>query len=172
MVAQQEDRGAMLYDSNTPSAREKKETMIIIYEGTLAITTRIDSGEDVVLDYVKKGTVMNAHNFLAARPETTSTKCLTSVTYYYLPVYKITAISEAYPDLRKALYEAQRSAMYDYMLNLNPLDYQEMNFKFEENYRLTYGDLTQEELEKVPKLRLMLKNAVLHHLLELRKGSR
>lgn len=58
------------------------------------------------------------------------------------------------------------------MLNLNPLDYQEMNFKFEEKYRLKYGNLTEEELEKVPKLRLMLKNAVLHHLFELHKRSR
>lgn len=103
MIANQEDRGGMMHDANTPSGRDKRETMIIIYEGKLAITARIDSGEEIVIDYIGKGTVLNAHNFLARRPETTSTKCLTSVTYYYLPVYKLTAISQAYPILRSTL---------------------------------------------------------------------
>jgi len=57
------------------------------------------------------------------------------------------------------------------MLDLEPLDYNEVNFKFEENYILRVGEteLTQEERDKVPHLRLILKNAVLHHLFQQRK---
>ena len=77
--------------------------MIIIYEGTLAITAELDAGQEVVLEYIKKGTILNSHNFLSERPITTNIKCLTSVTYYYLPVSRLQDISANYPALRSCL---------------------------------------------------------------------
>ena len=41
--------------------------MIIIYEGELCITTEVDSGQEFVIEYLGKGTVINAHNFLSKR---------------------------------------------------------------------------------------------------------
>ena len=82
-----------------------EESLIIIYEGTLAITTELDAGQEVVLEIIKKGTVMNAHNFLCGRSPTANTKCLTSVTYYFLPFYTLEAISQnrGYEKLRASL---------------------------------------------------------------------
>lgn len=139
MIAMQEDKGSLLYDANDNSQRDKNECLIVIYGGTLAITTKIDSGEEVVIEYAKKGTILNAHNCLTGRPSLTSVKCLTSVTYYFLPVYKIIAISEAYPELRQVFDNAQHKSKFDKMNNLNPLDYKEIHFKFEEKYRFNYG---------------------------------
>jgi len=41
-----------------------------------------------------------------------------------------------------------------------------VNFKFEEKYKLREGEaaLTEEQLGRIPSLRLALKNAVMHHL--------
>ena len=77
--------------------------MIIIYEGTLAITAEMDAGNEYVLDYIKKGTILNSHNFLSGRPPQASIKCLTAVTFYYLPLYKLEDISANYPALRATL---------------------------------------------------------------------
>lgn len=41
--------------------------MIIIYSGTLAVTIAIENGQDYVIDYIQKGSILNAHNFLAGR---------------------------------------------------------------------------------------------------------
>lgn len=38
--------------------------MIIIMDGKLAITGSIDGGPEMVIEYVSKGTIINAHNFL------------------------------------------------------------------------------------------------------------
>ena len=57
------------------------------------------------------------------------------------------------------------------MSYLAPIDYQETQFDFREKYRkFSRGIdvLSDEELERVPSLRLMLKNAVMHKVLELR----
>ena len=54
------------------------------------------------------------------------------------------------------------------MLDLDPLDYTEVYFKTEEKYDLHphfLKSLRQEQLEKIPKLRLLLKNAVMHHMI-------
>lgn len=60
------------------------------------------------------------------------------------------------------------------MLDLEPLDYHEVNFIVEEKFprdpeRDMPLPLTDEEKAKVPKLRLLLKNAVLHNLFMHRK---
>ena len=56
-----------------------------------------------------------------------------------------------------------------------PIDYQETQFDFRQKYKkFSRGIevLSDEELERVPHLRLMLKNAVMHKVLELRFKSK
>ena len=52
------------------------------------------------------------------------------------------------------------------MLELEPLDYEEVNWSFEQAYPdLDKKSVTAEQLERVPRLRLHLKNAVMHFLI-------
>ena len=125
----------------------------------------------MVIDYVSKGTIINAHNCLSERLSTTNTKCLTSVSYYYLTVRALEDICRAYKNLRKEVIEAKEQSYFNKMSYLAPLDYQETQFDFRDKYKkFSRGIdvLSDEELERVPRLRLMLKNAVMHKILYLR----
>ena len=52
------------------------------------------------------------------------------------------------------------------MLELHPMDYHEVNFKFDEKYVLPFGvTVSEEEKRRVQKLRLNMKNAVMHQIL-------
>ncbi len=57
------------------------------------------------------------------------------------------------------------------MLDLDMLDYQETQFNFEEKIPSDVN-LTAAEIKKVPELRLRLKNAVMHFLMQKRKQSK
>jgi len=54
---------------------------------------QLEDQQDCVIDYISKGTVLNAHNYLAQREHSFDYKCLTSVTYYYLTRQKLKEIS-------------------------------------------------------------------------------
>jgi len=84
---------------------------------------QIEAQQDVIFDYIKKGSIMNAHNFLAQREPVADVKCMTSVTYYYLTRQKLKDISENYPKLRNAMKKAQKIAKYNKMLEIEHLDY-------------------------------------------------
>ena len=46
------------------------------------------------------------------------------------------------------------------------MDYHEVNFKFDEKYELPMGvEITDEERRRIPRLRLNMKNAIMHHIL-------
>lgn len=67
--------------------------------------------------------------------------------------------------------------MRNKILELEPLDYVEVNFDFESKYEFPYEMVmgtkaTYAELMKIQKLRSMLKNAVSHFLLQQRKKPR
>jgi len=57
--------------------------------------------------------------------------------------------------------------MYNKLVELEPLDYCEINFKHESKFEFPIDSVEtdQSQIAKIPKLRLLLKNAVLHHLL-------
>ena len=95
MVANQCDRGNFLH-STTPQSRQYDQMLIIIFRGNLAITTSFDGGPEMIIEYISKGAIINAHNFLANRSTVYNTKCLTSVTYYYLTLRQLEDISRAY----------------------------------------------------------------------------
>ena len=81
----------------------------------------------------------------------------------------------AYKNLRKEVIEAKEQSYFNKMSYLAPLDYQETQFDFRDKYKkFSRGIdvLSDEELERVPRLRLMLKNAVMHKILELRFKSK
>ena len=99
-------------------------------------------------------------------------RCLTAVTYYYLHVSKLRDLSINYPVLREAINQEQKTQKYNKLLDLEPLDYTEVYFKVEEKYDLPLyimKSLKQDNLSKIPRLRLMLKNAVMHYLIQQRK---
>ena len=55
------------------------------------------------------------------------------------------------------------------MLDLELLDYQELNFKIAEKYpNVKHHSFTKDELTRIPKLRLQLKNVVMHYLMQVR----
>ena len=144
--------------------------MTIIYSGRLAITSILDNGTELVHDYIGKGTILNANAFLASRQSPVSVHCYTSVTFYYLPFEVLLKISQVYPSLAFALSGAQKKAQFDKMMDLNLLDYHEVDFNFEEKVQLApHVELTADEKKRVPELRLILKNAVLHYLSQNRK---
>ena len=66
LIADQKDKGTMLIDKREES-RFQQESMIIIYDGQLCITTEVDHEQEFVVEYIGKGTVINAHNFLSNR---------------------------------------------------------------------------------------------------------
>lgn len=144
--------------------------MMIIYKGRLAIISNLDNGTEMILDYVDKGAILNSHTYLASRTSPVLIQCYTSVTYYYLPFAILVQIAQAYPALQASLAIAQKKVQYDKLLDLNMLDYHETNFVFEEKVDMQpHLHFTPEEKKRVPELRLMLKNAVLHYLQQNRK---
>ena len=139
--------------------------MSIIYSGTVMLTSILDAGTEMAIEYIGKGTILKSTNFLAQRGHVLTAKCLTSVTFYYLEFDKISEIAHIYPPLAAALNSAQTAARYDKMLELNPIDYIETQFEFEDKYEPEIcAKLTESERKRVPKLRLAMKNAVFHYL--------
>lgn len=84
--------------------------MVIIYEGKLVLQQYVDQNVELTIDYIGKGSILNAHNFLASRATGMTVKCLTAVTYYYLPYDILLSLSTIYPDLRAQINEAQKIA--------------------------------------------------------------
>lgn len=88
------------------------------------------------IEYITKGTILNSHNFLSQRPTAVTVKCLTAVTYYYLPFDILLDISRIYPALKTALNTAQHTARRNNLLYMNLIDYTETNFVLEKKYPL------------------------------------
>ena len=136
MIAQQADKDSLLFNAEDSFKNSESTAITIIYSGKLAITTQIDANTEMIIDYISKGAIISAHNCLSYRQTTVTVKCLTSVTYYYLPIEVLQKVSHVYPNLMNTLNVAQKQAKYNQMLNLYPLDYQEVNFQVEEKYVL------------------------------------
>ena len=61
------------------------------------------------------------------------------------------------------------------MLSIDPLDYQETQFNFREKYkkfRHGFETISEDQIARVPHLRLFLKNAIMHSVAELRFKSK
>lgn len=106
MVAYNADKDSLLYNARDLAQDSKTTSMIIIYEGKIVLSQFVDKNVEIAIDYVDRGCIMNAHNFLASRATNMSVKCLTAVTYYYLPYDTLLLLSTIYPDLRADLNEA------------------------------------------------------------------
>ena len=75
----------------------------------MAITAQIDANTEMIIDYISKGAIISAHNCLSYRQTTITVKCLTSVTYYYLPIEVLQKVSQVYPQtLMNTLNLAQK----------------------------------------------------------------
>ena len=81
MKVKQQDKGALLFDSKDDSNQER-EQMCIIFEGQLNVSVNLDTGTNVILDFLGKGAVINANNCLAQRRIVSDVKCMTAVSYY------------------------------------------------------------------------------------------
>ena len=136
MIAQQANKDSLLFNAEDSFKSSESTAITIIYSGKLAITAQIDANTEMIIDYISKGAIISAHNCLSYRQTTVTVKCLTSVTYYYLPIEVLQKVSHVYPNLMNTLNIAQKQAKFNQMLNLNPLDYQEVNFQVEEKYVL------------------------------------
>ena len=136
MIAQQANKDSLLFNAEDSFKSSESTAITIIYSGKLAITAQIDANTEMIIDYISKGAIISAHNCLSYRQTTVTVKCLTSVTYYYLPIEVLQKVSHVYPNLMNTLNVAQKQAKFNQMLNLNPLDYQEVNFQVEEKYVL------------------------------------
>lgn len=99
-------------------------------------------------------------------------KCLTAVTYYYLPVEILQQVGKVYPSLMLALRNAQTKAYLNHMLDRDHCDYIETNCRLTQKFTQRRIDsLTPDEVERLPALRLILKNATLHYLSVMRKNN-
>ena len=153
MIAQQADKDSLLFNAEDSFKSSESTAITIIYSGKLAITAQIDANTEMIIDYISKGAIISAHNCLSYRQTTVTVKCLTSVTYYYLPIEVLQKVSFVYPNLMNTLNIAQKQAKFNQMLNLYPLDYQEINFQVEEKYVLPNNvRLTEAEKKKIPEL--------------------
>jgi CRP-like cAMP-binding protein len=85
MVAMQADKDSFLYNANDSFGRSMADSLTIIFEGKLVYSVTIDAGTELFIEFIEKGTVLDAHTFLAQQSSSVSVKCLTAVTYYYLP---------------------------------------------------------------------------------------
>jgi len=63
MDVQKADKGHNLYDPDTFKKKDA-DTMEIILQGKLSVSTFVDAGNELTIDYLTKGTVINSHNFL------------------------------------------------------------------------------------------------------------
>lgn len=148
MVAFNSDKDSFLYDANSSSNARTPTHLVVIYEGKLQITTDIEK-TDIAIDYIGRGCILNAHNFLASRASGVSIKCITAVTYYYLSYDVIKQLALVYPELKTGLNTAQKTAVYEKMWDINVLDYQETNFNIADKIPAQL-DLTEAEIKKVP----------------------
>ena len=108
MISQQADKDSDLYTASNIFKKTESIEMAIIFSGRLAITTNLENANnDVVIEYIEKGAILNAHNCLTEREHFATVKCLTAVTYYYLPVQIMAQLCTAYPKMRVAFHAAQ-----------------------------------------------------------------
>ena len=175
MIAQTADKDTDLYTASSDFKPTEAGEIAIIFNGRLAITTQIEKEADnAVIEYIAKGAILNAHNSLTKREHFATVKCLTAVTYYYLPVEIISQLCQAYPKMREAFKDAQQQSFSNKINDLNPVDYQEVDFDIKAKYGVSphLNQLSHEEKKRVPELRLIMKNAVLHHLNKVRERTK
>ena len=162
MVAEPAESGQVIHSEKNFSRRQATTEMKILYKGTIALMTEVDNQSEITVDYVGKGTIFDAHNFLSQRYHSLTVKCISSCVFYYLPYNKILYIAQLYPQLSIALNKAQAQNQADKLLDLNLADYQETNFDAQTKF--PGKTFTEKELQIIPDLRLKMKNAVLHWL--------
>lgn len=105
MVAMLIEKDAYLYNADDCFVKQKTDKLVIIYSGKLVYQVRVDNKTDINLDFIEKGSILDAHNFLVSRPAAVSVKCLTSVVYYYLTYDMIKSLAGIYPELKSALLD-------------------------------------------------------------------
>ena len=146
---------------------------MIVYDGQLCLSIKIDSGTEMPLAYVSRGAILNSTNFLVPSTQNVSAQCLTSVTYYFLPYRTLTTLAGVYPELRANLQKAKKAAHINQMLDLKKLDMQEAHYDVSQKIQLPAGlRLNDAQKRKVPHLKLLMKNAALHYLCQLRKSQK
>ena len=106
MIANFSDKDSHLLNAVDVTKSTETTAIIIIYDGRLAVTSDIDGSTEFLIDYISKGTVLNAYNCLANIKTSVNVKCLTSVTYYYMPFDILHSVALNYPSLMKTLNEA------------------------------------------------------------------
>ena len=78
----------------------KAVPLMIIYDGQLCMSIKVDSGTELPLAYVSRGAILNSTNFLVRNTQNVSAQCLTSLTYYYLPYRTLHMLAGVYTELR------------------------------------------------------------------------
>ena len=161
--------GAFMHDSDD----RKAVPLMIIYDGQLCMSIKVDSGTELPLAYVSRGAILNSTNFLVRNTQNVSAQCLTSLTYYYLPYRTLHMLAGVYTELRTNLQKAKKASQINQMLDLKKLDMLETHYDIAQKIQMPAGlRLSDAQKRRVPQLKLLMKNAALHYLCQLRKSQK
>ena len=120
MEARFQEAGEHLFRETEPLGSDE---LVIVYNGMIDIYTIMDDGTEFPLESLPKGSVINAHQFIATRPSPISAKMACNTTYYTLSVDQFARIAREYPRLRK-IYNNLYSSMLSKKDRDIQLDYQ------------------------------------------------
>lgn len=105
-------------------AGEQFEQMIIVLDGALELYTEMDKGnEEFLVEVLKSGSVINAHQFLIDRNKSLSCRCRQATTFYSMTAAKFYEIANHHPQLARVRNEQYTQAIEDMDNRTKVLDY-------------------------------------------------
>ncbi len=144
---------------------EHADKMFLVIQGTVDIFHTAE-GEEFVIDYLKRGAIINHRSFLLDDQIDTNARCATTVTVFYIEYEALNEIRKRSTELDSAIQTIENeitgtdnSIAIDYIMNLEEqkLRNNERNFK-EETHR---NELT-----------VKLKNVVMLHWLQVKEARK
>lgn len=68
--------------------------MVIIFDGTVELYTHMDTGTEFSIEYLSKGSIINANTFIISRNMPISARFSINTTYYTLSAEKFVEIAK------------------------------------------------------------------------------
>ena len=162
------EQGKFLYKLNTDST-----SMYVIQSGLVEIVHQLDKGQEFVIERLYRHSVINHNSFILNDGIDTDAKCKTTVTCYSMDIETVKLLRKKYTHLDQALTKVEQTLIYEN--NEEPaLDYIIRDPYHHTQYFTKKNDKTAKihdylEEEKVRKLTLKLKNAVMVYWLKVKK---
>ena len=167
MEAQQQEAGDHLFQAEDVGVGE----MVIVFDGLVELYTVMDNGTEFCVERLSKGSIINAHTFLADRQMAVNARFASNTTYYTLSAERFGDVAAGYPALRDTYFTEFSKALAAKERQENALDYSPGQYSSQFDSPAA-AKMTDAVLEKAFLTHQKLKNATMYYIARNRKDRK